>query len=199
MLLDQNGYHDVPPGKLAAVVTYLEMTAPPERPPGPGRPDLGLAPLARHDLAVYRELFRSVGADWLWFSRLLMPDEQLRAILEDSAVEAYALQQDGRAIGLLELDGRTPGEVELAYFGVVPEAIGTGAGRWLMDRAVELAFAKRPRRFWVHTCTLDHLAALGFYIRSGFQPYGRAVEIADDPRLASALPREAAPSIPLID
>jgi len=100
MLLDQNGYHDVPPGKLAAVVTYLEMTAPPERPPAPERPDLGLAPLPRHDLAGYRDLFRSVGADWLWFSRLLMPDEQLRAILEDSAVEAYALQQDGRAIGL---------------------------------------------------------------------------------------------------
>jgi len=199
MLLDQNGYHDVPPGKLAAVVTYLEMTAPPERPPAPERPDLGLAPLPRHDLAGYRDLFRCVGADWLWFSRLLMPDEELRAICEDPAVEAYALQQDGRAIGLLELDGRTPGEVELAYFGVVPEAVGTGAGRWLMDRAVELAFAKRPRRFWVHTCTLDHPAALGFYLRSGFQPYGRAVEIADDPRLAGALPREAAPSIPLID
>ena len=89
--------------------------------------------------------------------------------------------------------------MELAYFGVVPEAVGTGAGRWLMDRAVELAFAKRPRRFWVHTCTLDHPAALGFYLRSGFQPYGRAVEIADDPRLAGALPRAAAPSIPLID
>jgi GNAT superfamily N-acetyltransferase len=199
MLLDQNGYHDVPPGKLAAVVTYLEMTVPPERPPSPERPDLGLAPLPRHDLAGYRDLYRRVGADWLWFSRLLMPDERLRAILEDPAVEAFALRRDGRPIGLLELDGRRPGEVELAFFGLVSEAVGTGAGRWLMDRAVELAFAKRPRRFWVHTCTLDHPAALPFYIRSGFRPYGRAVEIADDPRLAGALPRDAAPSIPLVD
>jgi GNAT superfamily N-acetyltransferase len=199
MLLDQNGYHDVPPGKLAAVVTYLEMTAPPERPPSPERPDLDLAPLPRHNLDGYRDLYRHVGADWLWFSRLLMPDEELRAILEDPAVEAYALRRDGRPIGLLELDGRQPGEVELAFFGLVPEAVGTGAGRWLMDRAVELAFAKRPRRFWVHTCTLDHPAALTFYIRSGFRPYGRAVEIADDPRLAGALPRDAAPSIPLVD
>src|SRR5919202_2149108 len=106
MLLDQNGYHDVPPGKLAAVVTYLEMTAPPEWRPAPARPDLALAPLPRHDLAGYRDLYRRVGANWLWFSRLLMPDGQLRAILEDLAVEAYALQRGGRSIGLLELDAR---------------------------------------------------------------------------------------------
>src|SRR5919202_3158214 len=180
MLLDQNGYHDVPPGKLAAVVTYLEMIAPPERRPARERPDLALVPLPRHDLAGYRDLYRRVGADWLWFSRLLMPDEQLRAILDDPAVEVYALRREGRAIGLLELDARTPGEIELAFFGLVPEAVGTGAGRWLMDRAVELAFAKRPRRFWVHTCTLDHPEALPFYIRSGFRALGPTAEIAND-------------------
>jgi GNAT superfamily N-acetyltransferase len=192
-------YDTVRDRELAAVVTYLEMTAPPARRPSPERPDLDLAPLPRRDLAGYRDLYRRVGADWLWFSRLLMSDAQLRAILEDPAVEAYALRRDGRSIGLLELDGRQPDEVELAFFGLVPEAVGTGAGRWLMDRAVELAFAKRPRRFWVHTCTLDHPAALPFYVRSGFRPYGRAVEIADDPRLAGALPRDAAPSIPLVE
>lgn len=201
MLLDQNGYHDVPPAKLATVVTSLEMTAPPSPRRAPSeRPDLALAPLDRDGLDAYRELYRRVGEDWLWFSRLLMPDAELGAILGHPEVEAHALRRagDAEAVGLLELDGRVPGEVELAFFGLVPEAIGGGAGRWLMNKAITLAFARRPRRLWVHTCTLDHPAALGFYIRSGFRPIRRQVEIADDPRLTGHVRRDAAPHIPLL-
>ena len=71
--------------------------------------------------------------------------------------------------GLLELDRREPPDIELAYFGVTPELTGQGAGRWLMHQAMTLAWRHRPRRFWVHTCTLDHPGALPFYIRSGFR------------------------------
>jgi hypothetical protein len=51
----------------------------------------------------------------------------------------------------------------------------------------------------VHTCTLDHPNALGFYLRSGFTPYARSVEIADDPRLHGVLPRSAAPHVPVME
>jgi hypothetical protein len=51
----------------------------------------------------------------------------------------------------------------------------------------------------VHTCTLDHPAALAFYIRSGFHPYRRAVEVADDPRLLGLAPRDSASWLPLIE
>ena len=81
--------------------------------------------------------------------------------------------------GLLELDFRQSGECELAFFGVTGREIGTGAGRWLMNRAIEQAWAHPIRRFWVHTCTLDHAGALAFYVRSGFVPYRRQIEIAD--------------------
>jgi ribosomal protein S18 acetylase RimI-like enzyme len=101
-------------------------------------------------------------------------------------------------IGLLELDFRRPGACELAFLGVVPEAIGSGAGRFLIGQAVARAFARPIGRLWVHTCTLDHPGALGFYRRAGFRPYKRAVEVADDPRLAGHLPRAAAPQIPLM-
>ena len=53
-------------------------------------------------------------------------------------------------------------------------------------------------RVWVHTCTLDGPSALGFYIRSGFTPFARAVEIFPDPRVLGLLPRETAPQIPLL-
>jgi hypothetical protein len=50
----------------------------------------------------------------------------------------------------------------------------------------------------VHTCTLDHPAALGFYIRSGFRPFKRQLELSTDPRLDGTLPPDAAPGVPII-
>jgi GNAT superfamily N-acetyltransferase len=197
-VLDRNGQHDLPPGKIAALTTHLEMSAPPAPRPVPPRPDLVLDRIERVDLARYRELFRRVGQEWLWFSRLLMPDEGLAAIIHDPRVEVWLMSSGGEDIGLLELDRREPGEVELAFFGLVAEAVGGGAGRVLMSRAIERAFAEPVRRFWVHTCTLDHPAALGFYIRSGFTPYARSVEVADDPRVQGLMPRDVAAWLPII-
>jgi GNAT superfamily N-acetyltransferase len=189
-----NGYTDLPAGTIAAVVTYLEMrSAPPLA--AVQRKGWSLAPLAGEP-ARYRELFRRVGEPWLWFSRLAMGETALLRILDDPDVQALALHADGRDIGLLELDFRTRGECELAFFGLVPEALGQGWARVLMNEAVRRAFAAPIARFWVHTCSLDHPRALGFYLRSGFKPYKRAVEIADDPRLKGYLPLAAAPHMP---
>jgi GNAT superfamily N-acetyltransferase len=196
--LDRNGYYDLPPGKIAAVVTYLEMTERPAPRPVPALPGLSLRRVERPELGWYRDLFRRVGSDWLWFSRLVMPDDEARAAIGDPAVEVYALGCEGRDEGLLELDRRARDEVELAYFGLTPGMVGTGAGRWLMDRAIELAWRPETRRFFVHTCSLDHPAALAFYVRSGFRAYKRTVEVADDPRLVGHLPETAAAWLPLI-
>ena len=198
MELSQNGYYSLPPGKIAAVVTFLEMTGPPPPRIVPPDPALSLCRVERPDLGWYRDLYGRVGGEWLWFSRLLMPDEALRAILWDPLVEVHALSHAGADKGLLELDRREPGEIELAFFGLTPDLVGRGAGRFLMSCALALACQHRAHRLWVHTCTLDHPAALGFYIRSGFRPYKRAVEIADDPRLLGRLPRTAASWLPLI-
>jgi GNAT superfamily N-acetyltransferase len=199
MVLDPDGTTDLPPGKIATVVTFLELRRRPDLPPAPDR-GWALDPIGA-DLERYRALFRRIGEPWLWFSRLVMPEPELLAILADPGVEALALRagQDGSEdIGLLELDFRTAGACELAFLGVVPEAIGSGAGRFLIGQAVARAFARPIGRLWVHTCTLDHPGALGFYRRAGFRPYKRAVEVADDPRLTGDLPREAAPQIPLM-
>lgn len=194
-----DGYTDVPPGKQAAIVTSLQMTSRPD--PRPERQDAGwgLRRIERPDPERYLDLYRKVGHDWLWFSRLAMPREALAAILLAPEVELYAFETGGQDEGILELDFRTPGECELAFFGLTAAAQGTGAGRWLMNRAIERAWSRPIRRFWVHTCTFDHPGALAFYIRSGFVPYRQQIEIADDPRLTGALPRSAAPQVPIFD
>jgi GNAT superfamily N-acetyltransferase len=193
------GYSPLPPGMIANVVTCLEMTAkPPARTDRP-RPGLELARWDKPDLDAYRALYRRVGQDWLWFSRLFMADDKLTAVLTHPQVAAYVLR-DGRVdIGLLELDFREAGQCELAFFGLVPEAIGKGAGRFLMDRAIDLAWAQPIERFWVHTCTFDHPAAAAFYQRSGFRPYAMLVEVHRDPRVTGHLPKTAAPQVPIIE
>lgn len=193
----QPGFHDIPADHLAAVVTHLEMTARPD--PRPER-DAGLT-LRRVDAPDpdwYRALYRSVGEDWLWFSRLTMPEAELQAILNDPKNHVYVLEKEGKEAGLLELDFRQENDCELAFFGLTPGAIGGGAGRWMMNRAIGLAWAEPISRFHVHTCTLDHPAALDFYRRSGFTPVSREIEIAPDPRLTGTLPASAAPHVPIL-
>lgn len=191
---------DIPIGTIATVVTTLEMRAlPPPDEPALARRDVEMRRVERPDLTWYRALFRAVGERWLWFSRLRLEDDALAAILHDPAVEVYALQDKEREIGLLELDFRDAGAVELAFLGVVPEIIGSGAGRFLMAQAMERVRRQDgPVRFWVHTCTLDHPRAVEFYVRAGFTPIRRQVEITADPRLDGTLPRDCAPGVPLI-
>jgi GNAT superfamily N-acetyltransferase len=194
------GYSHVAPGQIANVVTCLEMTErPPARPVRPLGTGTVLEPFAGADVGAYRDLFRRIGEDWMWYSRLVMHDDKLRRILEDPLVEVFVLRRGGEPIGLLELDFRDPGQCELAFFGLVREAIGQGAGRYLMDQAIGRAWVMPIRRFWVHTCSFDHPGALDFYRRSGFRAYAFAVEVADDPRLTGHLPKTAAPQVPLIE
>lgn len=192
-----DGLFDVPAGKVAVVITHLEMTA-----PAPTR-DIALPEgitfrQVTPDLAWYRDIFDRVGAPWLWTARRMLDDAALMAILSDPQVAFYTLSRDGRAEALLELDFRHEGACELAYFGLTPALIGAGAGRYLMNQAIRHAWAAPIRRFHVHTCTNDSPHALAFYMRSGFTPYRRQIEIEDDPRLSGILPKDTAPHIPLL-
>ncbi len=197
-----DGYSDVPAGKLAAVVTCLEMLAPPEPRADPEQSAITLERIEKPDVAWYRDLYGRIGTEWLWASRLALAESELAAILHHRDVEVHAVMKDGRGEGLLELDFREAGVCELAFFGLTPTAIGNGTGRWLMNRAIARAWSRQghPRieRFWVHTCTLDSPQALGFYIRSGFTPVKRQIEIFDDPRLTGVLPETAAAHVPIL-
>jgi GNAT superfamily N-acetyltransferase len=190
-------YDPVPAGELAAIVTFLEMREKPaiELSPSP----LRLRRIEQPDVDNYRDLFRLVGAPWLWFSRLAMDDSQLAAIVRHPGVELFAVVDgDDREVGMLELDFREPGQCELAFVGLVSELAGQGHGRWLLAEAVMHAWRDGIRRIHVHTCSLDHPAALGAYRRVGFTAYKRAVERFPDPRLLGILPRHCAPQVPLI-
>jgi GNAT superfamily N-acetyltransferase len=193
-----SGLHGVAPGYIASVVTHLEMRAKPALRAEAAEVGLRLDRVKRAAPEWYRALFREIGAAYLWFGRLEIDDAALCAILHDPLVEVYRVLEGEAEVGLLELDFREAGACELAYFGLIPGFAGRGAGRWMMNRAIELAGREGVARFWVHTCSLDHPAALEFYRRSGFVAFAREVEVSRDPRLRGLLPEEAAPGVPIL-
>lgn len=195
----EDGYTDIPRGKIASVVTHLEMLAPPPPREAPAVDGAVLRVVTSPDADWYRDLYGRVGGeDWLWFSRLELATPALEEIIRHPKVIVFALSMQGSDEGLLELDLRTQGECELAFFGITRKIIGKGVGRLLMNAAIETAWKHPIRRFWVHTCTWDHPDALAFYIRSGFEPCARQIEVVDDPRLTGVLPESAAPQVPII-
>jgi GNAT superfamily N-acetyltransferase len=196
-----DGYTDLAPGKIASVVTYLEMI---ERPPLADvsligtRSAVQLRRVQNPGLEWYRALYRRAGAQWFWFSRLEMTDERLAAVLHSSNIEFFLAEHEGCEIGIAELDRSQPPNVEITSFALFSESIGKGLGRSFMTQLLGRAWDASTARVWLHTCNLDGPAALTFYMKCGFLPYKRAIEVADDPRIRGILPEDTAPQVPII-
>jgi GNAT superfamily N-acetyltransferase len=156
--------------------TYLQMFEPPTGDPPPvPRHDLAIRRVDRPSCDVYRQLYRSVGSQWSWVDRLVMPEEQLSSILQDDRVDVFLLCVAGQPAGYAELDRRIKTEIELAYFGLFPSVLGQGIGKHFLDWTLRAAWSYRPTRVWVHTCDLDHPAALPTYLKAGFQIYDEKI------------------------
>ena len=188
-----DGYYTVPPGKLVNAVTWLEMRAHPSR--AIATP-LQLLPVRPSDRERCRALFQAIGTPWLW-SRAYAG-----SVLEaarDATRDTHFAEFEGKHVGVVEFEGRNTGEVEITWFGLVPEGTGRGLGRRMMAAALALAWAESTQRVHLHTCNFDHPGAIRFYQACGFVPYATGFEIMDDPRLGGALPRTAAPHVPIIE
>lgn len=178
---------------LHCTITYLEMIARPTRPAPPLPSGLHAALLrARHpNAAFYRYLYDNIGAQWLWYERRAMDDETLCAIIQDDRIEIYVLYVEGVPAGYAELDRREPPDIELAYFGLLPDFIGRGLGPYLLGSAIDIAWSYEPGRLWVHTNTLDHPKALPLYQRFGFMPYRQERKSFPDPRVTGLIAPDA--------
>lgn len=156
---------------VAVVRTYLEMRSPDGQrghsavPPGFVVRQEACAP------ELYRELYEGVGAGYQWRDRLSWSDNHLRAHLSNPAISVWVLREAMSPRGFFELARHNDASVEIAYFGLMPAAIGQGLGRALLTSAITEAWTLNPvpSRVWLHTCTLDHPSAMSNYLARGFQ------------------------------
>ena len=160
-------------GWVESNVTYLEMRARPDRLSVAARDGVEVRRAVRPTVSFYRYLYHTVGGDWSWAGRRLMDDDTLLSNIRDAAVEVNVLWVEGVPAGLMELDRRKPDEIELLYFGLIPDFIGRGLGRFALDWTIDRAWFFHPSRFWLHTCDLDHPNALAVYQKAGFSIYDR--------------------------
>ena len=149
-------------------VFYLEMLAPSHRPVPAPRAGLTVLHVPSPTVPYYRSLYDAVGKDYYWLSRRKMSDEALAAVLGDTRDELHVLHVEGTPAGFAELDRSQPDQIELLQYGLLPEYIGQGLGRWFLQWTIDRAWSYEPKRFWLHTCTLDHPAALPNYLKAGF-------------------------------
>ncbi|HEY7683086.1 MAG TPA: GNAT family N-acetyltransferase [Gemmatimonadales bacterium] len=149
--------------------TYLEMTSPADLVPvGDAGPGVRVEPMRECPWHFYRYLYVEVGGQYHWRDRLAWTEEQFRGHLAGPSA-VWLLTVDGAPAGYFELRGDDDGSIEIAYFGLLPEFVGRGLGRYLLSRAVQAAWAENPSRVWLHTCSLDHPGALPNYLKRGFR------------------------------
>jgi GNAT superfamily N-acetyltransferase len=152
-------------------VYYLEMRSHARRVVPLPRPGLSVAHVESPSVTYYRWLYDEVGRDYHWLGRKKLSDAELASLLADPLDEVHALAADGVTAGFAELDRRVPGEVELVQFGLLREFIGRGLGKYFLQWVIDRSFGYGVGRLWLHTCTLDHPAALPNYLKAGFALY----------------------------
>jgi GNAT superfamily N-acetyltransferase len=160
-------------------VTYLQMFANPSRVVPPPRDGLTVIHARKPTIAYYRFLYDAVGRRWQWLSRRKLSDEELAKIIHDPRDEVHVLHVEGVPAGFAELDRRAEGEIELTQFGLMPEFIGRGLGKFFLGWTIDRAWGYGPRRLWLHTCSLDHPAALPNYQKAGFQIYKEEMTVRE--------------------
>lgn len=149
-------------------VYYLEMLAHPKR--GVPAPRDGLTVLHAQQPSVpyYRFLYDAVGKEYNWLSRRILSDDELASVIHDPLNEVHVLHVDGSPAGFAELDRHQADEVEVVQFGLMGDFIGQGLGMWFLQWTIDKVWSYGPRRLWLHTCTLDHPAAVPTYQKAGF-------------------------------
>lgn len=178
-------------------VSYLEMLSPRKRAISAPREGLSVVRAKTPTVGFYRFLYHGVGAAYNWHSRASRLDNELAALIQHPLNEIHVLYADGTPAGFAELDRRVPGEIELIQFGLLPQFIGQGLGKWFLQWTIDQAWSYEPRRLWLHTCTLDHPAALPNYLGRGFTLFKQEVKQEYLPdRPASPMQAPSAASVP---
>ena len=153
-------------------VTYLKMPQPLGQPPRTLPNGAGLELNESPDADLFLSLYARVGAEYEWRDKLDVPRSEVEEYIARPGRPLYLLRlADGREGGFFLLDFTEMPAADLAYFGLLPEAVGGGYGRAFLEQAVSFLWAKRDvAEVTVNTCALDHPRALALYTSVGFRP-----------------------------
>ena len=167
--------------EIEVTTTFLEMRSPKEfKPNKPARNDVLVKKVAIPTPVINHFFFVNVGRPWRWYSRLGWTLADWKALVEQKTMTTWIGYIKGSPFGYIEIDQQFD-NVEIAFFGLLPQFIGMGLGGFLLSEAIRLAWELEPQRVWVHTCTLDHKYALDNYLARGLSIYKQEKAIEQVP------------------
>tara|TARA_S200000501_G_scaffold344784_1_gene356822 strand:- start:223 stop:726 length:504 start_codon:yes stop_codon:yes gene_type:complete len=122
------------------------------------------------DFQINKFFYKNVGKNHQWVDRLVWTEKQWIDYACDQKVKTYILKYEKDLAGYFELiSHKDKNEVEIAYLGLLEEYLNKKLGSYLLTSAIKYSFLEKPKRVWVHTCSLDHKNALNNYIARGMK------------------------------
>ena len=114
--------------------------------------------------------YKNIGKKHYWVDRLVWTEKQWIDYVANKNVRTYVLKNIDEFAGYFELNLHPEkDEVEIAYLGLLEEYQNKKLGSYLLSKAIKNSFLDKPKRVWVHTCSLDHKNALNNYIARGMK------------------------------
>lgn len=154
------------------MIYHLEMCDQQAFRPKAGPPGFHVTSVDPPRAELNRSFYQSVGAAWQWTDRLPWSESQWQRYVRRDVLQTWIGKLDDQPVGYFELESEPDGNVEVVYFGLLPEFIGRGLGGAMLSAAVQRAWEiPHTRRVWLHTCTEDHQHALANYLKRGFVVY----------------------------
>jgi ribosomal protein S18 acetylase RimI-like enzyme len=126
----------------------------------------------KKDFKINKFFYKQVGREHYWRDRLLWSDSEWLKYASNANLETWILSKGDDLVGFYEQEYHHEiNEVELINMGVLKEHRGNKLGSALLNHSITSAFKKKPKRIWVHTCSLDHKHALQNYRSKGFKVF----------------------------
>jgi GNAT superfamily N-acetyltransferase len=171
---------DPPEQRRVEVTTWSLQMLDPGRlgPAGPPRLPVTVVQSEVVSPELSRFLYTAVGGDWYWLDRLPWTYDTWLAYLDRPDVQTWLAMSCGTPAGYAELEAQPGGDVEVVYFGLLPQFIGHGVGGHLLTEVTRRAWAlPGTERVWLHTCTLDGPNALANYRARGFEVWAEETAV----------------------
>ena len=122
------------------------------------------------DFQLNKFFYKNIGKNHHWVDRLVWTEKQWIDYVSNKNVKTYVLKISNDLAGYFELNLHSEkNEVEIAYLGLLEEYQNKKLGSYLLSNAIKNSFLNKPKRVWVHTCSLDHKNALNNYIARGMK------------------------------
>ena len=128
------------------------------------------------DFQINKFFYKNIGKKHQWADRLVWTEKKWIEYTSSEKVKTFVLKKNLDFVGYFELIiHKDKNEVEIAYLGLLEEYHNKKLGSYLLSSAIKNSFLNKPKRVWVHTCSLDHKNALKNYTSRGMKVFKKEI------------------------